>query len=302
MDGYICVRCGVQHAEAAGPPARCAICEDEREAVFRDGQQWTTPADLRRDHRNNVEPREPGLVGIRTEPRFAIGQQALLIQTPKGNVLWDFESDRRRDRRGRARCGRTNRDRKLAPTFLRCNGRVEPSLWGDPGLPSRRRPRLGYASGPGGGRLGGRNVPACSGSDPRPLRGALCRLDSAPLARGRRGTGGTLHRRHAPRGRRPPLRHVHVQLRQLHPSVGSSRPTDHQAARPIPLRSCLRVLRGVGGRTRRAGRGSTLGYSVPACDRGGVGCGGRSFCLPLLRWCGRRPCVVCTLSPGSESG
>ena len=89
MVGYICVRCGVQHAEAAGPPARCAICEDEREAVFRDGQQWTTPADLCCDHRNNVEPREPGLVGIRTEPRFAIGQQALLIQTPKGNVLWD---------------------------------------------------------------------------------------------------------------------------------------------------------------------------------------------------------------------
>ena len=89
MVGYICVRCGVQYAEAAGPPARCVICEDEREAVFRDGQQWTTPTDLRRDHRNIVEPREPGLVGIRTEPRFAIGQQALLIQTPKGNVLWD---------------------------------------------------------------------------------------------------------------------------------------------------------------------------------------------------------------------
>jgi hypothetical protein len=28
-------------------------------------------------------------MGIGTEPRFAIGQRALLVQTPSGNVLWD---------------------------------------------------------------------------------------------------------------------------------------------------------------------------------------------------------------------
>jgi glyoxylase-like metal-dependent hydrolase (beta-lactamase superfamily II) len=89
MVGYVCVRCGVQHAEAAEPPARCAICDDEREAVYQEGQRWTRPADLRREHRNVVERLEPGIVGIRTEPCFAIGQQALLIQTPEGNVLWD---------------------------------------------------------------------------------------------------------------------------------------------------------------------------------------------------------------------
>ena len=68
---------------------RCAICEDEREAVCWEGQRWTTLADLRRGHRNVLRPLEAGLVGIHTEPRFAIGQQALLVRTPHGNVLWD---------------------------------------------------------------------------------------------------------------------------------------------------------------------------------------------------------------------
>jgi hypothetical protein len=74
------------------PPARCAICEDEREAVYWKGQRWTTLADLRCDHHNVIQPLEPNLIGIRTEPHFAIGQQALLIQTLEGNVLWDCVS------------------------------------------------------------------------------------------------------------------------------------------------------------------------------------------------------------------
>ena len=87
MVNYICVRCGVQHAAAARPPARCDICEDEREAVYREGQPWTTLADLRRDHYNVIQPHERDLIGICTDPHFAIGQQALLIQTSEGNVL-----------------------------------------------------------------------------------------------------------------------------------------------------------------------------------------------------------------------
>src|SRR5207245_10325023 len=30
-----------------------------------------------------------GLTGIGTEPSFAIGQRALLVRSPQGNVLWD---------------------------------------------------------------------------------------------------------------------------------------------------------------------------------------------------------------------
>jgi hypothetical protein len=92
MVNYICVRCGVQHAAAARLPARCDICEDEREAVYRERQPWTTLADLRRDHYNVIQPLERDLIGICREPHFAIGQQALLIQTSEGNVLRDCVS------------------------------------------------------------------------------------------------------------------------------------------------------------------------------------------------------------------
>ena len=92
MNDYICVRCGVQYAATVRPPAHCHICEDEREAVYWEGQLWTTLADLRCDHHNVVQPLEPDLICIHTEPHFAIGQQALLIQTPEGNVLWDCVS------------------------------------------------------------------------------------------------------------------------------------------------------------------------------------------------------------------
>lgn len=53
------------------------------------GQSWTTLDELTREHHNVFRPLEGGLTGIGTEPRFAIGQWALLVQTPKGNVLWD---------------------------------------------------------------------------------------------------------------------------------------------------------------------------------------------------------------------
>jgi hypothetical protein len=89
VHAWICVRCGVQYAEAQAPPARCAICDEEREAVGWDGQRWTTLEDLRTGHRNVVREEGPGLVGIGTEPSFAIGQRALLVRAAGGNVLWD---------------------------------------------------------------------------------------------------------------------------------------------------------------------------------------------------------------------
>ena len=50
---------------------------------------WTTLEELQADRRNVLRTLEPGLTGIRTESQFAIGQQAHLIQSPRGNVLWD---------------------------------------------------------------------------------------------------------------------------------------------------------------------------------------------------------------------
>ena len=89
MPHYICTTCGTQFAETAQPPERCAICEDERQFVGWGGQAWTTLDELQRSHVNSVRLEEAGLFGIGVEPAFAIGQRALLVTRPEGNVLWD---------------------------------------------------------------------------------------------------------------------------------------------------------------------------------------------------------------------
>jgi hypothetical protein len=65
------------------------ICEDERQYVNPEGQAWTTFEALKRDHHNLVKSLEPGLTEIVTGPKFGLGPRALLVQTAKGNVLWD---------------------------------------------------------------------------------------------------------------------------------------------------------------------------------------------------------------------
>jgi len=85
----ICVTCGTQFAATPTPPAHCPICEDERQYIGHNGQQWTTLADLQPAHHNAIATAEPGLSSIITEPKVAIGQRAFLIQTAAGNVLWD---------------------------------------------------------------------------------------------------------------------------------------------------------------------------------------------------------------------
>jgi len=89
MENFICVQCGTQFAESANPPSSCPICEDERQFVRYGGQAWTTLERLAADHHNRLEDEAPKLLGIGTEPEFAIGQRALLLQSPGGNLLWD---------------------------------------------------------------------------------------------------------------------------------------------------------------------------------------------------------------------
>ncbi len=86
---FICATCGTQFPPSVEPPAACPICSDERQYVADTGQRWTTLAQLRRTHRNMFQRLEPNLYGIGSAPQFAIGQRALLIRTPAGNVLWD---------------------------------------------------------------------------------------------------------------------------------------------------------------------------------------------------------------------
>jgi hypothetical protein len=90
----ICITCGTQFAESEGPPVRCPICDDERQYVGWAGQEWTTLEQLCARHRLALKDEGDGLLGIGTEPKFAIGQRALLVPAaahdrPGSNVLWD---------------------------------------------------------------------------------------------------------------------------------------------------------------------------------------------------------------------
>jgi hypothetical protein len=84
----ICQTCGVQYGAQRED---CPICQDERQYVGWDGQQWTTLAELRdAGHKGVTRPEGPGVIGVGAQPPTSIGQRALLVQSPSGNVLWDM--------------------------------------------------------------------------------------------------------------------------------------------------------------------------------------------------------------------
>ena len=91
MTRFLCVTCGVQFAERETPPDHCPICADERQYVRWGGQKWTTPAEVAAGHKLIMKD-DAGVLAFGVEPKFGIGQRALLAETPHGNVLWDCVS------------------------------------------------------------------------------------------------------------------------------------------------------------------------------------------------------------------
>ena len=90
MTSSICRTCGVERSAGGEESAICAICSDDRQYVRPSGQRWTTLEELAAEgHQGELTEVEPGLVGISIEPSVGIGQRALLVQTPGGNLLWD---------------------------------------------------------------------------------------------------------------------------------------------------------------------------------------------------------------------
>ncbi len=84
---WICGTCGVEHAERVEV---CAICSDDRQWVPAEGQQWTTLDELSSaGHHIELRELEPDLFGVTAVPGVGIGQQAHLVRTPQGNLLWD---------------------------------------------------------------------------------------------------------------------------------------------------------------------------------------------------------------------
>src|SRR5262245_61732881 len=69
MPAFICSTCGTQYPPSEAPPARCPVCEDERQFIPPEGQSWTTLERLRISHHNGFRQYEPGLIGIGTTPK-----------------------------------------------------------------------------------------------------------------------------------------------------------------------------------------------------------------------------------------
>ena len=89
MTHFICTTCGTQYPESHHAPQACSICQEERQYVGLNGQQWTTLVELRSSHRNDFIFLEPQLTALQTQPAFAINQRAILVESAQGNVLWD---------------------------------------------------------------------------------------------------------------------------------------------------------------------------------------------------------------------
>jgi glyoxylase-like metal-dependent hydrolase (beta-lactamase superfamily II) len=90
---WICRTCGIEYEASEKPPVRCPVCEDERQYVPEEGQQWTTLPRLNSGHRNILEKVSEQLYAIHSVPSFAIGQRAHLLLSDGGNILWDCISN-----------------------------------------------------------------------------------------------------------------------------------------------------------------------------------------------------------------
>src|SRR5262245_2764074 len=72
---YLCVTCGMQYKESAGPPKNCPVCDDERQYVGWEGQRWTTLDAMRGKFKNVIKEEAAGLHSIINEPKIGIGQR-----------------------------------------------------------------------------------------------------------------------------------------------------------------------------------------------------------------------------------
>ena len=90
IDIWVCPTCGANFPPGPEPPARCPLCEDERQWVPPSGQVWTTMGELAGSgFRTEVREVEPDLLGIGVQPGIGVGHRGLVVRTSAGNLLWD---------------------------------------------------------------------------------------------------------------------------------------------------------------------------------------------------------------------
>ncbi|PZR29795.1 MAG: MBL fold metallo-hydrolase [Citrobacter freundii] len=83
----ICTTCGTQYNNVT--QNECPICLDDRQYVPESGQSWTNLEELLQKYSVIVNELHDRLYEIKSAPVFGIGQRALLVISPQGNVLWD---------------------------------------------------------------------------------------------------------------------------------------------------------------------------------------------------------------------
>ncbi|KAG9527335.1 metallo-beta-lactamase family protein, partial [Aureobasidium melanogenum] len=92
-DLLLCPTCGTQFdTPASDPPSGyCRICDDPRQYIPASGQAWTSLKAEAGKHQTKwkQDEQDERIWSIWAEPKLGIGQRALLLQTPHGNVLWD---------------------------------------------------------------------------------------------------------------------------------------------------------------------------------------------------------------------
>lgn len=84
-----CRTCGTQYSADTSTPDLCPICSDDRQYFNDEGQSWTNTTEIITHHKVSITELTPSLYALQVTPLFALGQRALLVLSPGGNVLWD---------------------------------------------------------------------------------------------------------------------------------------------------------------------------------------------------------------------
>ena len=226
-DFPICRACGVQY-EHNHDRDHCPICEDERQYVPDAGQLWTTNDELREQGHRAVLRQEPyGLWGIGTEPRFAIGQRALLVPGEGGNLLWDCVTYLDDDAVAAVNeLGGISAIAISHPHYYSAMVEWSEAFGGVPIYIHARDAE--WVQRDGNVRFwDGDSIEALPGPHPVPGGHPLRRRHHRALGRRRRRARSAVHRRHLPGRRGPPVAQLHVQLPEPDPGA----PGHHPAGR-----------------------------------------------------------------------
>src|SRR6266498_1179380 len=86
---FLCTTCATQVPVSDQPPPECPICWEARQHVPEEGQQWVRYDEVRASRRAGIREEQAKLTGIGMKPELGIGQRALLLESPSGNLLWD---------------------------------------------------------------------------------------------------------------------------------------------------------------------------------------------------------------------